>query len=1264
MKRVISLFIVMLIMSSAVYAQGILNSGTIDGMINWTVYNDGKLTIEGSGAIADYSSSSSVPWYQNRNAITSLELNGSITLIGKYAFYACTNITQITTTVTPPPTLTSTTFSSSHLSSITLFVQSMFMTEYQSAEFWGQMKISPTDGGVMGDSNAYLSAIYVDGTLIDGFEPYTFAYQVELPEGTSTAPNVTYMLQDESCMLEVQQADSPNGFAKITVTSSDGSMTNTYQITFSVTETDGNPNPDLVEEYNVNFALASYGSSATASSGDAMLAIDDDESTRWESSSQEGETWTLNMGQNRIFNTIRIYWEGAYCSQYELTYSYDDVTYYPLYTESNLTNSGWQEVMLQQKTTARYIKFNGIRRATNYGQSFYEFQVMLTEDQGNTKNPDTVAPTPTWPIESVRAIYSPTYSADCTFEDWASGTTMIEDSYGKVFTTNSMGYFGLTGFTLNCLDMEALHLDIWATEKASIRVVPIWEGAEQGITVQLESNKWNSIDISKEQYTEINDWSNIYQLKIDNAFNQKFWIGNIYFYQSSGSGSNPDVIADGYFGGGDGLYWQLYGNGQLTIDGVGDISDFSDENMQPWANFRDQIYDVNFNAQTTKVGNYAFAQCSNLNTVTLASSTNQIGDFAFSECSSLTRITVPANEVISASELAFGYSFDREKMTIEVPESMVDAYKGAMFWYEFNVVAIGGSSGGDSIVDGLVEGDIRWSFNSNTGLLSIYGFGAMPDYIASMAPWGDYVDAIQKVEVCYGITYVCNGAFANCPNITSVTTAASVDSIGENIFTGNNSPIQFYVQSMTPPGITENTFANVNGCVYAYCYESAFTAYDSNSLWNNGVCLGYVDDPQDPDLREYQLQMIYINNVALADYNPNLYNYDITLPAGSDAPLVTYKPGYTTQSITVEQASSPEGTAYIHVNGDATYSLYFAVDGGSQQGDDVVTIALDTNWHFIMLPQFGGINYEDITTDSEVLWAIYDGEQRAGGQSGWKIVDFVTTYYKDWAHIVRAVEGNATLTINLKGNKNNQPINFELRHFDASHAENANWNFIGNPYYAGYDINGLVAAGIESPITVWNGTGYNIYTPGIDQYTLQPFEPFFIQLSDDQQSGTIQLSPEYVDESMSLIDSGNGGNGSDPIGGNESSQTYTFLTKAWDADEGSWMSGMNGYGFTNDRGVQCTTSTSGTNAQCPITYSNISTVIVTYCTNSNTAGAGTIMIEINGFNQTQEVTSSGGTTLREMVFDFVDSMPSGAPSIMVNCTANSIYIYSVTIITK
>ena len=853
MKRAIYLLVITLIMSSVGYAQGILNSGTIDGMINWTVYEDGRLTLDGSGSIADYSSSSSVPWYQNRTAITSIELSGSISSIGKYAFYACTNVTQITSNIVTPPTLATNTFNSSRLSSITLFVPSMYISDYQTAEYWSQMQVQSSDGGVMTDASAYLIAIYIDGSMLDGFDRYTFDYQVSLPDGTETVPYVTYQAEDESAIVNVYQADSPNGFAKIIVESADGMMTNTYQITFSTTSgTGGNP------------------------------------------------------------------------------------------------------------------------------------------------------------------------------------------------------------------------------------------------------------------------------------------------------GGDGDVIADGYFVDGDGLHWQLYGSGQLTIDGVGDMPDFSDENMQPWANFRDQIYDVNFNSQTTKVGNYAFAQCSNLNTVTLASTTNQLGDYAFSECPSLTRITIPANEVISASELAFGNSFDREKMTIEVPESMVDAYKGAMFWYEFNIVAIGGSEGGtveDDIVDGLVEGDIRWTFKRATGLLSIYGFGAMPDWIQSMAPWGEYVDAIQEVEVCYGITYVCNGAFANCPNITKVTTAASVDSIGEYIFTGNNSPIQFYVQNMTPPGITSNTFANVNGCVYAYCYESAFTAYDNNPLWNDKVCLGFDTDPEDPNLREYQLQMIYINNIALADFNPDLYNYNITLSSEANTPLVTYKPGYTSQSITVEQASSPDGKAYIHVNGSATYSLYFAVDGGgSQQGDEVVSFELDENWKFIMLPTVFGLKDDDVTASDEVEWATYSGMQRASGRSGWVKVLSSAIANGGVAYIVRAKNGSATLNMNVPASASSSGtgIALTLETHAASHEQNANWNFIGNPYNVGYNIAGFDAMGITSPITVWNGTGYSTYTPGIDEYILQPFEPFFIQIPDDGSVSELMLSPEYFE----------GGNGSNPSGGDGVVDAYGALPGYFSVGEG------------------------------------------------------------------------------------------------------------------
>lgn len=1111
MKRAIYLLVITLIMSSVGYAQGILNSGTIDGMINWTVYEDGRLTLDGSGSIADYSSSNSVPWYQNRTAITSIELSGDISSIGKYAFYACTNVTQITSNIVIPPTLATNTFNSSRLSSITLFVPSMYISDYQTAEYWNQMQVQSSDGGVMTDASAYLIAIYIDGSLLEGFDRYTYDYQVSLPDGTETAPYVTYQAEDESAIVNVSQADSPNGFAKIVVESADGMMTNTYQITFTVTDTGGNPDPGtLGDGYTVYWSV--NGTILSTTSVEEMGMI-----------SELPETPTICDGYGYTFvgwSETPISgsqgWEPSplYTNAYDFPSVSSNVTYYAVF-----------------------------RSDATAGGGTYEMTDVLTRDMtgvasGSTNYTD-------W--SGIMASSSAMYAGNS-----AGGNDAIQlrssGNNSGIITTASGGTVTMVSVEWSEKTSAGQTLNVYGSYAPFSSVSDLYSGSGTQIGTIV---KGSSTELPVSGYEYIGMRSNngaLYLSSISITWSTPGAGGTTEYVTSCGSnpGGDGDVIADGYFGDGDGLYWQLYGNGQLTIDGVGDMPDFSDENIQPWANFRDQIYDVNFNAQTTKVGNYAFAQCSNLNTVTLSSSTNQIGDLAFSECSSLTRITIPANEVISSSELAFGYSFDREKMTIEVPESMVDAYKGAMFWYEFNIVAMGGSEGGtveDDIVDGLVEGDIRWSFNRTSGLLSIYGFGAMPDWIQSMAPWGEYVDAIQEVEVCYGITYVCNGAFANCPNITKVTTAASVDSIGEYIFTSNNSPIQFYVQNMTPPGITSNTFANVNGCVYAYCYESAFTAYDNNPLWNDKVCLGFDTDPEDPNLREYQLQMIYINNIALADFNPDLYNYNITLSSEANTPLVTYKPAYTSQNITVEQASSPDGKAYIHVNESATYSLYFAVDGGgSQQGDEVVTFELDSTWRFIMLPTLFGLSDDDVTTSDEVEWATYSGMQRASGRSGWAKVLSSATANGGVAYIVRAKNGSATLNMNVPASASSSgtSIALTLEKFAASHQENANWNFIGNPFNVGYNIAGFAAMGITSPITVWNGTGYSTYTPGIDEYILQPFEPFFIQIPDDGSVSEMMLSPEYFE----------GGNGSNPSGGDGVVDAYGALPGYFSVGEG------------------------------------------------------------------------------------------------------------------
>ncbi|MDY5651630.1 MAG: hypothetical protein SPF23_06320 [Paludibacteraceae bacterium] len=152
--------------------------------------------------------------------------------------------------------------------------------------------------------------------------------------------------------------------------------------------------------------------------------------------------------------------------------------------------------------------------------------------------PTAAATAPKWPADQVKAIYSPTYSANCGLGEWGSGTTVVDDTYGKKYTVGPNGgdggYFGMVDFTLNCLMMEKLHFDIWVADDMSVRFVPIGGGAEQGITKNLTGQVWNSIDIDLSEYTGIDNWGNITQMKLDHMpHNFNLWIGNAYFYRES-----------------------------------------------------------------------------------------------------------------------------------------------------------------------------------------------------------------------------------------------------------------------------------------------------------------------------------------------------------------------------------------------------------------------------------------------------------------------------------------------------------------------------------------------------------------------------------------------------------------------------------------------------------------------------------------------------------------------------------------------------------
>ena len=142
------------------------------------------------------------------------------------------------------------------------------------------------------------------------------------------------------------------------------------------------PEPETPTEiYDTNFALVSNGASAEASSksDDANLAIDGNEGSRWGSEYSDPQTWILDLGQLRIFNTLEIVWEGAYGKTFTVSVSDDKETWTPVWTVEGQELAGFPYTQTQKidKTTGRYIQFHGTARGTGYGYSFWEFRVYL-----------------------------------------------------------------------------------------------------------------------------------------------------------------------------------------------------------------------------------------------------------------------------------------------------------------------------------------------------------------------------------------------------------------------------------------------------------------------------------------------------------------------------------------------------------------------------------------------------------------------------------------------------------------------------------------------------------------------------------------------------------------------------------------------------------------------------------------------------------------------------------------------------------------------
>lgn len=168
----------------------------------------------------------------------------------------------------------------------------------------------------------------------------------------------------------------------------------------------------------------------------------------------------------------------------------------------------------------------------------------------------------------------------------------------------------------------------------------------------------------------------------------------------------------------DNVTWSLSCDSVLTVSGTGAMRDWNTSGNTPWYAYKDAIRHLIVEKGVTTIGNFAFMDCHNLETVSLPDGLTQIGytkwnatnsasGHAFYDCSRLRSVVIPAGvtsigkEVFKScdqlKDLYLEWTADiplwsaltnrnpQSAITIHVPCSATGLYKAADGWKNYTV---------------------------------------------------------------------------------------------------------------------------------------------------------------------------------------------------------------------------------------------------------------------------------------------------------------------------------------------------------------------------------------------------------------------------------------------------------------------------------------------------------------------------------------------------------------------------------------------------
>ncbi len=461
-----------------------------------------------------------------------------------------------------------------------------------------------------------------------------------------------------------------------------------------------------------------------------------------------------------------------------------------------------------------------------------------------------------------------------------------------------------------------------------------------------------------------------------------------------------------------------------------------------------------------EIGDYAFYSTPNLHTVNLPSTLESIGYYAFNS-SGINVVTIPANVSYIGSEAFRGCKM--ESLVFE-PGGKLNTISSEIFSDLSNLKTINWENSNIT--------RIEYRGMANCPQLKITAFPKNLRYISDYA--FENCSSIDSIVLPARLEEIGAHAFQYCHSVKVIKIPSTVRQIHDNAFYGCSNVTSVYTHTIEPTKINQQTFS---------CYKTAtlfvpktsYYNYYYNTQWSQFIKLKEYEE-------EYNYFYLYGDYYLGGEYGNITGDPDGDLFPGSG--LITVG----NDKVDVHNIHYYAGPD--HFTGEWNYPSLITDNNLSI---DTLFIHLSQRmyeWSFMTFPY--DIDRAVLECNSEFVVRYYDGQIRANnGEGGWQNVPVGQLLLNGKGYIFQSANGD-TLTMTFpKPNLPNKDIAVPLYQYNSVNPWDANWNMVGNPFLAYFDMNALT--GFTYPVVAWNGYGYDTYRPGDDEYHFKPLESFFIQ---------------------------------------------------------------------------------------------------------------------------------------------------------------------------